>query len=109
MSSSFYDKSEKKRLAHESKQRVKKKKAAKANAKKMAKKTVKKKTVFASPLDKKLLGRLASKVGQTSNNQVRKELGLGSHNTIIRWFKVGHIPTAMVKRVSKYVGVPHGK
>lgn len=64
---------------------------------------------FKTALDRKLLGKLASKIGQTSNNQVRKDLGLGSHNTVIRWFKVGHVPVGMIKRVSKYVGVAYGK
>jgi uncharacterized membrane protein YukC len=50
-----------------------------------------------------LLRGLIKKCKETSANQVRQELGHKSHNTILRWMKIGYIPTRSVSAVEKYL------
>jgi hypothetical protein len=53
----------------------------------------------------RLIGKLINKVGKTSANQVRKDLGLGSHNTITKWCRDKIIPENKVAQVTKYLGL----
>lgn len=40
----------------------------------------------------------------TSLNQVKKDLGLGSHNTVKRWLDAG-LPAGRRDQVAKYLGL----
>lgn len=54
---------------------------------------------------KKLMKALERQVSKSSLNQVAKDLGYGSHNTVKRWIIIQSIPTQMQESVKNYLGV----
>lgn len=71
--------------------------------KKRMEKNARKRATRSTSESKKLLGKLSNIIGKSSINQVRKDLGLGSHNTVSYWFKTGSIPFIRHEQVAKYI------